>query len=57
MKLIVKVIYHLFSHVSSTDREFLIMFKGDRDPKHRAEEIIRTCNASGGNKLSKEEVS
>jgi hypothetical protein len=29
---------------------------GDRDPKHRAEEIIRICDVTGNKKLSKEEV-
>ena len=35
-------------------RIFLI---GDRDPKHRAEEIIRICDVTGNKKLTKEEVS
>lgn len=29
---------------------------GDRDPKHRAEEIIRICDVTGNKKLTKEEV-
>ena len=32
-------------------------FSGDRDPKHRAEEIIRICDVTGNKKLTKEEVS
>lgn len=32
-------------------------FAGDRDPKHRAEEIIRICDVTGNKKLTKEEVS
>ncbi len=31
-------------------------FLGDRDPKHRAEEIIRICDVTGNKKLTKEEV-
>jgi hypothetical protein len=33
------------------------LFLGDRDPKHRAEEIIRICDVTGNKKLTKEEVS
>ncbi len=32
------------------------LFLGDRDPKHRAEEIIRICDVTGNKKLTKEEV-
>ena len=31
-------------------------YLGDRDPKHRAEEIIRICDVTGNKKLTKEEV-
>ncbi len=34
----------------------IIWFIGDRDPKHRAEEIIRICDVTGNKKLTKEEV-
>jgi hypothetical protein len=39
----------------SVKQEFLLI--GDRDPKHRAEEIIRICDVTGNKKLTKEEVS
>ncbi|CAF2752111.1 unnamed protein product [Rotaria sp. Silwood2] len=44
-----KVISAMYDLVGETDR------KGDRDPKHRAEEIIRICDVTGNKKLTKEE--
>ena len=41
----------MYDLIGETDR------KGDRDPKHRAEEIIRICDVTGNKKLTKEEVS
>lgn len=40
----------MYDLIGETDR------KGDRDPKHRAEEIIRICDVTGNKKLTKEEV-
>jgi len=44
-----KVISAMYDLIGETDR------KGDRDPKHRAEEIIRICDVTGNKKLTKEE--
>ncbi|CAF4900225.1 unnamed protein product, partial [Rotaria sp. Silwood1] len=44
-----KVISAMYDLTGETDR------KGDRDPKHRAEEIIRICDVTGNKKLTKEE--
>ena len=39
------------------EQESISLFiTGDRDPKHRAEEIIRICDVTGNKKLTKEEV-
>ncbi|CAF1046806.1 unnamed protein product [Didymodactylos carnosus] len=44
-----KIISAMYDLIGETDR------KGDRDPKHRAEEIMRICDITGDKKLTKEE--
>jgi len=48
-KELTKMIKAMYDLVGETDR------KGDRDPKHRAEEIIKRVDVSGDKKLSKSE--
>lgn len=54
VKLIVKVEFPSRILIKKQNGFFV---SGERDPKHRAEEIIRICDVTGNKKLTKEEVS